>query len=124
MIAVDSSTLIAYLQGNRGHDVDSFDASLIAGDIAVPPVVLAELLCQPKLPENHRTLVLRLPRLELLPDYWVRAAATRSMVLARGLRARLADTLIAQSCIDHDIALIARNGDFRHFAKHCGLKLA
>jgi predicted nucleic acid-binding protein len=86
--------------------------------------VLAEVLCQPNLPENHRTLVLRLPQLDLLPDYWVRAAATRSMVLARGLRARLADTLIAQLCIDHDSALIARDGDFRHFAKHCGLKLA
>ncbi|MPZ58079.1 MAG: PIN domain-containing protein [Rhizobiales bacterium] len=124
MIAVDSSTLIAYLQGDRGHDVDAFDTSLIAGDIAVPPVVLTEVLCQPKLPESHRTLVLRLPRLELLPDYWVRAVATRSTVLARGLRARLADTLIAQSCLDYDISLIARDGDFRHLAKHCGLKLA
>jgi predicted nucleic acid-binding protein len=36
----------------------------------------------------------------------------------------LADALIAQSCIDHEISLIARDGDFRHFAKHCGLKLA
>jgi predicted nucleic acid-binding protein len=45
-------------------------------------------------------------------------------LLARKLRARLPDTLIAQSCIDHDIPLIARDTDFRHFAKHCGLKLA
>jgi predicted nucleic acid-binding protein len=40
------------------------------------------------------------------------------------LLARLLDALIAQSCIDHDVMLIARDDDFRHFAKHCGLKLA
>jgi len=32
--------------------------------------------------------------------------------------------LIAQACIDNDVALITRDADFRHFAKHCGLKLA
>jgi predicted nucleic acid-binding protein len=36
----------------------------------------------------------------------------------------LGDALIAQSCIDHDVPLITRDTDFRHFAKHCGLKLA
>jgi predicted nucleic acid-binding protein len=45
-------------------------------------------------------------------------------LLARRLRARLADTLIAQSCIDNDVALITRDADFRHFAKYCGLRLA
>lgn len=123
MVAVDSSTLIAYVQGDRGPDVDALDASLIAGDTVVPPVVLAEVLSEPKLPDNHRTLVMKLPRLELMPDYWVRAAATRSTVLTRGLRARLADALIAQSCIDHDVALITRDRDFRNFAEHCGLRL-
>jgi predicted nucleic acid-binding protein len=46
------------------------------------------------------------------------------MLHAKRLKAKVADTLIAQSCIDHDVALITRDGDFRHFAKHCGLKLA
>jgi predicted nucleic acid-binding protein len=40
------------------------------------------------------------------------------------LRARLPDALIAQSCIDHDVALITRDRDFRYFAKYCGLRLA
>jgi hypothetical protein len=31
---------------------------------------------------------------------------------------------IAQSCIDADVKLITRDRDFRHFATHCGLKLA
>jgi predicted nucleic acid-binding protein len=62
--------------------------------------------------------------LEIDKDYWLRVAETRKYILSRKLRARLADTLIAQSCIDHDVALITRDTDFRHFAKHCGLKLA
>jgi predicted nucleic acid-binding protein len=65
-----------------------------------------------------------IPLLEVDKDYWLRAADTRKKILSRKLRARLADTLIAQSCIDHDVALITRDVDFRHFAKHCGLKLA
>jgi len=35
----------------------------------------------------------------------------------------LADTLIAQSCIDYRVPLITRDSDFRHFAKYCGLIL-
>ncbi len=52
------------------------------------------------------------------------AGSARRLRKQKGLRAKIADTLIAQSCIDHDVALITRDGDFRHFAKHCGLKLA
>jgi predicted nucleic acid-binding protein len=62
--------------------------------------------------------------LAITSQYWLRASQTRSRLVAKGLRARLLDALIAQSCIDHDVMLIARDDDFRHFAKDCGLKLA
>lgn len=123
MIAIDSSTLIAFIQGDRGADVDALDAGLAAGDVVLPPVVLTEVLCEPALPARHRGLLLALPLLETMPDHWARAAATRRTVLVKKLRARLADTLIAQACIDHDVALLTRDKDFRHFAKHCGLRL-
>jgi len=124
MAAVDSSSLIALFEDDPGPDLEILQPALIAGDVVLPPVVLAEVLSDPNLPDRHRTTLLALPLLDILPDYWQRAAATRAIILERGLRARLADTLIAQSCIDHDVALIARDRDFRHFAKHCGLKLA
>ena len=124
MLAVDSSTLIAFVQGDTGPDQQVFRAALLASDVVLPPVVLAEVLCDAKLPDRHRTTVLTLRVLDLLPDYWQRTAATRAILLGQGLRARLADALIAQACIDHDVALITRDRDFRHFAKHCGLKLA
>jgi predicted nucleic acid-binding protein len=123
VVAVDSSTVIAFVQGDRGADVDAFDAAL-GGNVVLPPIVLTELLSQPKLPTQHREMLLAFPLLDVRPDYWQRAAETRSIVLARKLRARLRDTLIAQACIDNDVPLITRDADFRHFAKHCGLKLA
>jgi predicted nucleic acid-binding protein len=124
MIAADSCTLIAFIQGDAGADVDLFDANLAAGLIVISPVVLTEVLSEPHLPDRHAALVKGLPTLSIGEGYWLRAALSRASILSRKLRARLPDTLIAQACIDHGLALIARDGDFRHFAKHCGLKLA
>jgi predicted nucleic acid-binding protein len=124
MAAVDTSTLIAFIQGDRGTDVEKFEARLLSSDVTLPPVVLTELLSEPHLPAKHRAVVLDLPVLELSDDFWIRAAATRALLLAKRLRARLPDTLIAQSCLDNNVALITRDTDFRHFAKHFGLRLA
>ena len=124
MIAVDSSTLIAFIQGDRGSDVQLLDRSIDTNELALPAIVLTEVLSDPQLPEPHSTLIRVLPALDIRDGYWARAAETRAKLLARRLRARLADTLIAQSCIDHGVALITRDADFRHFAKYCGLKLA
>ena len=42
---------------------------------------------------------------------------------AKGLKARLADTLVAQSCLDHGVSLVTQDRDFRHFANIGKLKL-
>jgi predicted nucleic acid-binding protein len=91
--------------------------------LVLPAVVLTEVLSDPRLPPKHIALIQALPLLDIKDGFWARAAQSRAKLLARKLRARLPDTLIAQSCIEHDIPLIARAGDFRHFAKYCGLKL-
>ena len=124
MLAVDSSTFIAYIDGLAGTDVEALDRALASSQVVLPPVVIAEVLSQPGFPEDHRKRLLAMPVLEPDPGFWTRAAASRSALITRRLRARLADVLIAQSCIDHDVTLITRDRDFRHFAKHCGLKLA
>lgn len=123
MIALDTSSLIAYLGGEDGGDVEALDSALERGQAVLPPVVLTEVLSIPRLDEQLSRLVLALPVLDVQPGYWERAAATRASVLARKLRARLADTLIAQSCIDLRVPLITRDRDFAHFAKHAGLAL-
>jgi hypothetical protein len=124
MVAIDSSTIIRYFKGDRGSDVDRFDQALNATAVVLPPAVIPEVLADWELPQEHRKLVLGFPLLPVAEGFWVRAADTRALILSKGLRARLPDTLIAQACIDSDVALVAHDPDFRHFAKHCGLKLA
>ena len=123
MTAVDTSSLIAYLAGDRGRDVEAVDLALHARQAALPPVVVTEALSEPTLTPASAKLIVSIPMLELSDGYWERVGALRARVLARGLRARLADALIAQSCLDHDVALITRDRDFRHLARFGGLRL-
>ena len=124
MLAADTSSLIAYLAGETGKDVERIDLAIDAAELCVPPVVLTELLSDPKNSHALESKIALIPLLEITLGYWERAGKTRGALLARSLSAKIPDTLIAQSCIDHDVALITRDTDFRHFAKHCGLKLA
>ncbi len=124
MIAADTSSLIAYLAGETGKDVERISAAIDAAELHLPPVVITELLSDPRNMAVLEPKISSISMLEISPGYWNRAGKTRAALLARSLAAKVPDTLIAQSCIDHDVALITRDADFRHFAKHCGLKLA
>ena len=87
------------------------------------PVVLTELLSDPKLPVDVARTLCDLPAIEIGSDYWQRAGALRAKVLAKRRRGRLGDALIAQSCLDGGISLLTRDRDFRAFAEAAGLKL-
>ncbi|HEX4138190.1 MAG TPA: hypothetical protein VHY84_26510 [Bryobacteraceae bacterium] len=50
MIAADTSTWIAFLQGDRGKDAQLLDKALEDRQVLMIPVVLTELLSDPKLP--------------------------------------------------------------------------
>lgn len=123
MIAVDTSSLVAYLAGGAGPDVKAVDLALNDGQACLPPVVLTELLSDPKLPNEVATILRQIPLLQISEGYWDRAGQLRSKVISHKRRARLADSLIAQTCLDHDLALITRDLDFRAFAAFGGLKL-
>jgi len=47
----------------------------------------------------------------------------RAQILKLKRRAPLVETLIAQSCIDHDVGLVTRDVDFRAFVRAGGLRL-
>ena len=123
MIAVDSSSLIAFFAGDEGRDVDWLDQALALKQAALPPVVLTEILSAPGIECGAADLLRGLPVLDIRSGFWERAAETRARILAKRLRARLADTLIAQTCIDHRVPLVTRDRDFRHFSAHAGLDL-
>jgi predicted nucleic acid-binding protein len=124
LLAADSSSLIAYLVGDNGPDVDRIAAALDSTELCLPPVVVTELLSDAKARAVLAPQLAACTLLEILPGYWERAGATRATVLAKGFKANIPNTLIAQSCIDHNVSLLTRDTDFRHFARHCGLKLA
>lgn len=123
MIAADTSTWIAFIQGEAGKDVELLDTALLDRQVLMPPVVIAELLSDSKLPATIAKSLLDVPMLEIASGYWERTGALRAKVLAKGRRARLGDALIAQSCIDRGVALLTRDRDFRAFAHAAGLNL-
>jgi predicted nucleic acid-binding protein len=123
MIAVDTSTWIAYLQGDGGEDTDLLDRALQDRQVLMVPVVLTEVLSDPKLSAEVSRTFSQVPLIEPGPGYWQRAGELRAKVLARRRKARLGDALIAQSCIDRGIPLLTRGRDFRAFADAAGLRL-
>jgi predicted nucleic acid-binding protein len=123
MIAADTSTWIAFLGGGSGDDVYLLDQALMDGQVLMVPVVLTELLSDPKLPSQLAARLCQVPMVSIDPGFWERAGALRSKALAKRRKARLGDALIAQSCIDGNIPLITRDRDFRAFAEATGLNL-
>ncbi len=123
MIAIDSSSWIAYLSGAGGKDVRAVEIALSERQACLPPVVLTELLSDSKLGSQVAALFKQLPLLPISEGYWEHAGRLRAEILSKGRKAPLADSLIAQSCLDHDVLLVTRDTDFRHFARAGNLRL-
>jgi predicted nucleic acid-binding protein len=123
MIAADTSTWIAFLEGSGGADTLLLDQALADHQVLMVPVVLTELLSDPELPANVSETLSELPMLEVEPGYWQRAGVLRAKAIAKHRKARLGDALIAQSCIDRGAPLLTRDRDFRAFAEAADLDL-
>ncbi len=123
MIAADTSTWIAFLEGSSGSDTLLLDQALGDRQVLMVPIVLTELLSDPKLPASVSATLSEVPMLEIEPGYWQRAGVLRAKAIARHRKARLGDALIAQSCIDRDVPLLTRDRDFRAFAEAADLDL-
>jgi predicted nucleic acid-binding protein len=123
MIAADTSTWIAFLEGSKGEDVQLLDKALEDRRVLMVPVVLTELLSDPKLPSGVAETLSAVPIIEIEPGYWQRPGELRAKPTANGRKARLGDAMIAQTCIDRGISLLTRDRDFRVFADAAGLEL-
>jgi hypothetical protein len=121
VIAADTSTWVAFLEGSRGEDTDWLDRALADSQLIMVPVVLTELLSDPKLSSDVAETISEVPVIDIAPGYWQRAGALRAKVLAKRRKVRLGDALIAQTCIDLGISLITRDRDFRAFAEAANL---
>jgi len=123
MIAADTSTWIAFLEGDRGQDAQMLDRALEERRVLMVPAALTELLSDPKLPSGVADLLSEVPMIDIEPGYWQRAGALRAKVLSKRRKARFGDALIAQSCIDRGIPLLTRDRDFRAFVEAAGLDI-
>jgi predicted nucleic acid-binding protein len=123
VIAIDTSSCVAYLSGASGKDVIAVEMVFAERQACLPPAVLAELLSDPRLPGRVAGLFRELPLLAVTDRYWERVGLLRSRLIARGRRAPLADSLIAQSCLDHDVPLVTRDADFGQIARITALRL-
>jgi predicted nucleic acid-binding protein len=123
VIAADTSSWIAFLEGGSGEDVQLLDRALEDRQVVMVPVVLTELLSDANLPSDVAETISEVPLIEVASGYWQRAGALRAKVLAKRHKARLGDALIAQSCIDQGVPLITRDRDFRSFAEAANLNL-
>jgi predicted nucleic acid-binding protein len=128
IVAFDTCTFVAYASGEEGQDVEFLDRALEEGSVMLPPVVLTEILSDSKLPTALVRFLRQVPLLEISDGYWERAGKLRATILGKRrkgsrLKARTADALVAQVCIDNDVPLITRDRDFRHFQKYSELQL-
>lgn len=123
MLCIDTSSLIAYLEGAEGEDVVTIDQAFADRVGVITPVTVTEMLSDPSLNKNVRQTILQLPVLPLSEGFWERAGLLRAKVLRGGHKAKLADALIAQNCLDHRATLVTRDRDFRIFKQLAGLRL-
>ena len=124
MLCLDTSSLIAYLQGEEGADVNAVDQALVDQIGVLSPVTVTELLSDPRLSSTLRRTILELPTLHITDGFCERAGLLRAKVIKTGRRAKPADTLIAQSCLDHHATLVTRDRDFKSLISLAGLRVA
>jgi predicted nucleic acid-binding protein len=123
MIAADTSTWIAFLEGASGRDTQLLEQALADRQVLMVPVVLTELLSDPVLSSEVAETLAEIPMIEVEPGYWQRAGLLRAKVLSTRRQARLGDALIAQTCVDRHVSLLTRDEDFRAFAAAADLNL-
>jgi hypothetical protein len=114
---------VALLGGEPGRDVDLVRQALRDHLLCISPISVTELLSAPAPAPSLEQLVIEIPQLEISPGYWERAGKLRARMFRHQVRPKVADTLIAQSCLDHGVPLITRDQDFSSFQKFAGLRV-
>jgi predicted nucleic acid-binding protein len=119
----DTSSVVAYMQGEQGPDVDLVDRALADCSLVLAPVSVTELLSDTLLIPALEKSILGIQQLEIKSGYWERAGQLRAKLMRRRYRPKIGDTLIAQSCLDYQVPLITRDRDFSAFQELAGLRL-
>ena len=123
MICADTSSVVALLKGDKGRDVEVVRSALVDGILVLAPASVSELLSDPAMTPPLQASLLNIPQLEVTSGYWERVGRLRARLMRQRIRPKLADSLIAQSCLDHHVPLATRDRGFSSFQKFAGLRL-
>lgn len=123
MIAADTSSLVAFFDDQEGKDVLLIDKALSDGLLVIIPPVLTEILSDPKIPSKLEDFLMGIYNQNIKPGFWFRAGKLRSEIIKKKKKAKMADILIAQFCLDHNYSLITRDSDFNTIQKFSELIL-
>lgn len=98
MIALATSSLQRFLAGAIDRHTDIVRAALASREATLPPVVVTEALSKPHLDVAMIELISSIDIVPIHPGFGEHAGRLRGELLAVKRKAKLADTLIAQSC--------------------------
>ncbi len=124
MNCVDSSVIIAWLNGADYPEAEALDALLEKDAAFIAPIGITEIFSNTKGGPIVAEALTTFRVLDLKQGYWERAGAMRAELRREGRKAPIADALIAQAAIDANLPLLTRDSDFKVYAKLFGLNLA
>jgi predicted nucleic acid-binding protein len=123
-VVADTSVWIEFLAGRRAPELE---AALAHGGVALPPVVIAELVSGARKPADRAAivdLVAELPVHEASVDHWIRVGELRRKLLDRGVTVSTPDAHVAQCALDRDAVLLTRDRIFTRIARVTKLRVA
>ena len=123
-LVVDTSVWIDFF---AGRPVPALEEGLSNGQVALPPLVIAELASGARMPRQRAAiadLVRDLPVHDTPIDHWLRVGDLRRRLGEKGLAVSTPDAHVAQCAIDRDAVLLTRDGVFQKIAKAIALRVA
>lgn len=129
MILVDSSVWIDFLRGNRTHAVERLRDLISRRALAVPDLVLAEVLQGVSKPKDVTLTAEQMLTFPIVAvggrECALQAAQNYRVLRTLGVTIRSTiDTLIATRCLLDGHALLYSDRDFDPFVQHLGLRAA
>jgi len=123
-LVVDTSVWIDFF---AGRPVPALEDGLAQGAVALPPMVVAELVSGARLERQRAAiadLVRDLPIHETPVDHWIRVGDLRRRLAEKGVAVSTPDAHVAQCAIDRDALLLTRDDVFNKIAKATALRVA
>jgi predicted nucleic acid-binding protein len=123
-VVADTSVWIDFL---AGRDVPQLETALAEASLAVPPIVVSEIVSGARRPRDRRVLtdLLReIPIHDTPLEHWVRVGDLRRTLRAKGLTVSTPDAHVAQCALDRRALLLTKDRVFARIAALTELRIS